>query len=240
MLLAWLLQGACAARTHGAYPAALRTLVAPCLARAPMQLRGAGESGGAVAQTAELYSWKGTLLQAVREEGEVVRLLDLQSCGAVLWERSAHSAGTLSEILASAQRAKRIPAFLEKKVAPYIVASPAPPAKPSPEDIRISDSDDEEAEDMEVEPDAAKLAQRAEDAERRGLTDDELEDVFSAPAPAAVAPPQCEQDIGMAYCLQEAELVHDADDDDAMCIASESSGSTSDNEEGMFVVGDLF
>ena len=45
--------------------------------------RGRGGRGRA----GKLYSWNGKLLQAVREEGEVVRLLDLQSSGTVLWER---------------------------------------------------------------------------------------------------------------------------------------------------------
>ena len=131
VMLAWLLQGACALAAHASAcpcPAASSALfgvaaggagMSSSVSKLAMRLRGAGADAGA---RAELYSWKGKLLQAVREEGEVVRLLDLQSSGSVLWERG-QSAMALGEILASAQRALRIPAFLEKKVAPYIVES---------------------------------------------------------------------------------------------------------------------
>ena len=97
-----------------------------------------------------------------------------------------------------------------------------------------------------AEPAAAAALARPLQISWTAFKDDELDDIFSAPAPAAVAPPQIEEDIGMAYSLQEAELRGDDDDDDdadaAMCIDSESSDSTSDNdlEGGMFVVGDLF
>jgi hypothetical protein len=66
------------------------------LARSAMQLRGAGADAGA---RAELYSWNGKLLQAVREEGEVVRLLDLQSSGTVLWERGQSASALGAQIL---------------------------------------------------------------------------------------------------------------------------------------------
>jgi hypothetical protein len=82
-----------------------------------LRLRGAGED----ILDAELYSWKGNLLQAVREKEDVVRLLDLQSQGAILWERGTHSPSTLKEILANAVRATHVPSFLFKKVAPYMV-----------------------------------------------------------------------------------------------------------------------
>ncbi len=66
------------------------------LARPAMRLRGAGAEAGA---RAELYSWKGKLLQAVTEEGEVVRLLDLQSSGTVLWERGQSARALGAQIL---------------------------------------------------------------------------------------------------------------------------------------------
>ena len=69
----------------------------------------------------ELYSWNGNLLQAVRKHGEVVKLLDLQSHGAIMWERGAHSASTLAEILSRSQPVAEAPSFLLAKVAPYIV-----------------------------------------------------------------------------------------------------------------------
>ena len=83
-----------------------------------LRLRGAGTTEGA-----ELYSWNGILIQAVREHGDVVRVLDLQSNGAIMWESGIHSTGTLNQILSKALRTERIPAFLKDKVAPYIVNS---------------------------------------------------------------------------------------------------------------------
>ena len=96
-----------------------------------------------------------------------------------------------------------------------------------------------------AEPTAPSAPSRPLQISWTAFEDDELDDIFSAPAPAAVAPPQIKGDIGMAFSLQEAELRGADDDDDAdaaMCIDSESSDSTSDNdlEGGMFVVGDLF
>ena len=84
-----------------------------------LRLRGGGSAGDT--EEAELYSWNGNLLQTVREQGEVVRVIDLQSRGALIWERGKHSANTLEHILAKANRAQHVPSFLKTQVAPYIV-----------------------------------------------------------------------------------------------------------------------
>ena len=118
-VLAW---PALHAHRAAVWPAAprMRGLVVPVGPRAwTLRLRGGDDptaSGGP-----ELYSWNGNLVQVVRKHGEVVKLLDLQSHGAIMWEQGAHSASTLAEILSKAQRAAQVPSFLLAKVAPYIV-----------------------------------------------------------------------------------------------------------------------
>ncbi len=64
-------------------------------ARRLLRLRGGSSAGDT--EEAELYSWNGNLLQTVREKGEVVRVIDLQSRGALIWERGKHSANTLRQ-----------------------------------------------------------------------------------------------------------------------------------------------
>ena len=67
---------------------------------------------------------------------------------------------------------------------------------------------------------------------------DDDTDIFCG-APAAAAAPHGEHAMCKAYLAQEAEL-DDDDDDDAVGISSGASDSESDDEGGMFVVGDLF
>ena len=151
-----------------------------------LRLRGGGSTGDT--EEAELYSWNGKLLQTVREAGEVVRVSDLQSRGAIIWERGKHSANTLEHILAKANRAEHVPSFLKTQVAPYIV--PTGRAAGVKEEEVVVGGQQMWAKDHEKEAAAEEGGQRERKGDTKGEEEGNKTDVANKTEVALVDQPQ--------------------------------------------------
>jgi len=151
-----------------------------------LRLRGGGSAGDT--EEAELYSWNGNLLQTVRAAGEVVRVIDLQSHGAIIWERGKHSVNTLEHILAKSNRAEHVPSFLKTQVATYIV--PTGRAAGVKEEEVVVGGQQMWARDHEEEAAAEEGGKRERKGDNKGEEEGNKTDVANTTEVALVDQPQ--------------------------------------------------